>query len=566
MGLLYDKGYGIDMRLRKRDRSQGSLIGRVVNNPLAQFAGVFSYAILLVMRVPLMNVIGDAGVGLFAPAFELFFLITLITSYGMTNAISGIVRYRVKREQYRNAKRVFRAAFFMDLFFSVVAAVVVAATSRAIANILVLEPLSRMAVMAVAPVVIFASFIGTFRGYFNGYGLGVLTAHSQYIESISMVICVLFSSGLFYDHGLKIAALKQNEALAYAYGALGAMIGVMLSQLLTTIHLLMMYIIYAGTLRGKLGMDGSKRMETQYSMQRMILDNGVPIALVAILTNVFMLIDQRMFNYCMNKQEAEGARTVLWGSYYGKFAVFVGIGAVLGVLSVYALAVRISNAYEREEYRVMRDRIGKAVRKLCIVTFPVAIYMAVLAKAAVTFMFTGENDEIISWVQKGAVIIVLYGFCFLFGQLLYRMHMIRELLFTTLVSLLIHVLSAYLLVQRAYLGADGLVYSLIIFFAVYAALNFFFISRNLKYRQEWFGSVIFPAVAAGVSGVVVGLANNLLLESVGGGLTVLIGVVAGLFFYVTFLMILRVIGEAELSRIPLGFFFIMLGKNIGVLK
>lgn len=554
------------MRLRKRERFQGGLISRAVINPLVQFAGVISYAILLVMRVPLMNVIGDAGIGLFAPAFELFFLITLFTSYAMTNAISGIIRYRVKREQYRNARRVFRAAFFMDFFVSVAAVVAIVAASRIIADILVLEPLSRMAVMAAAPVIIFASFIGTFRGYFNGYGLGTLTAHSQYIESISMVVCVLFSSGLFYDYGLKIAALKQNGALAYAYGALGAMLGVMLSQFITTIHLLMMYVIYAGTLRGKLGMDGSKRMETQYSMQRMILDNGVPIAVVAILTNVFMLIDQRMFNYCMNKRELGEVKTALWGNYYGKFAVFIGVGAAFGVLSVHTLTGRISSAYEREEYRVMRDRIGKAVRRLCIVVFPIAVYMAVLSNAAVTFLFDGENGEVISWIQKGTAIIVLYGFSFLFGQLLYRVHMIRELLFTTLLSLLIHVLAAYLLVQRAYLGADGIVYSQIIFFAVYAALNFFFISRNLKYRQEWFGGVVFPAVAAGVSGVVVGLANSLLLEPVGGGLTVLIGVVAGLFFYITFLMILRVIGEAELSKLPLGFFFIMLGKNIGVLR
>lgn len=530
-----------------------------------QFAGVLSYAILLIMRIPLMNVIGVAGLGLFAPAFELFFLITLFTSYSMTGAMTGIIRYRVKREQYRNAKKVFRAAFFMDLFISVVAAILIVLFASKIANILVLEPQSRMAVMAAAPVIIFAAFIGTFRGYFNGYGLGMLTAHSQYIESISMVICVLFCSGLFFDYGVKVAALKQNDVLAYAYGALGAMLGVMFSQFVTTLHLLVMYVVYAGTLRGKLGMDGSKRMETQYTVQRMVLDNSVPIAVVAILSNLFMLIDQRMFNYCMNKQEMGEVRTILWGEYYGKFAVLIGVGTVFGVLSVYNMTGRISNAYEREEYRVMRDRIGKAVRKLCIVALPVAIYMAVLARAVVTSLFDNGDNEVISWVQRGTAIIVLYGFSFLFGQLLYRMHMMRELLFTTLLSLLIHVLAAYLLVQRTFLGADGIVYSLIVFFAVYAVQGFFFVSRNLKYRQEWIGGIVFPAVAAAVSGVVVGLVERVLFESVGGALTLLIGIVVGLFFYITFLMILRVIGEAELSKIPLGFFFIMLGKNIGVL-
>lgn len=553
------------MRLRKRERSQSGLFGQTVKNPIIQFAGVLSYAILLIMRIPLMNVIGEAGVGLFAPAFELFFLVTLFTSYSMTSAMTGLIRYRVKREQFRNAKKVFRAAFFLNLFLSTAAAIFIVVLSSRVANILVLEPHSRMAVMAAASVIFFAAFIGTFRGYFNGYGLGMLTAHSQYIESISMVICVLFCSRLSYEYGLKVAALKQNETLAYAYGAMGAMVGVMFSQLITTLHLLLMYVVYAGTLRGKLGMDNSRRMETQYSVYRMILDNSAPIAIVAILTNLFMLIDQRMFNYCMNKQEMEGVRTALWGSYYGKFAVVIGVGTVFGILSVYSLTGRVSNAYEREEYRVMRDRLGKAVRRLCIVAFPVAIYLAVLARAAVTGIFGSGDDEVISWIQRGTAIVVLYGFSFLFGQLMYRMHMMRELLFTTLLSLLVHVLTAYLLVQRAYLGAAGIVYSLIVFFAVYAALNFFFVSRNLKYRQDWIGGIVFPAAAAGVSGVVVGLVNRVLLEQVGGGLTILIGILVGLFLYITFLMILRVIGEAELSRMPLGFFFIMLGKNIGVL-
>ena len=553
------------MILQKRQQTQGSLSGRTNVNPIIQCSGALSYAILLIMRILLKNVIGEEGVGLFAPAFELFFLFTLFTSYSMTSAMTGIIRYRVKREQYRNARKVFRAALFMDLLVSVTAAVLIFTLAAKISNILILEQHSKMAVMAVSAVIIFAAFKGTFRGYFNGYGLGVLTAHSQYIESISTVICVLLCSGFTYEYGADVAALKQNTTFAYAYGALGAAVGMMISQIITTLHLLLMYVVYAGTLRGKLGMDGSKRFETQYSMQKMILDNSVPLALVAIMSNVFMVIDQRMFNYCMNKQEMEEVRTALWGSFYGKFAAIVGVGTVFGILSIYNAAAKISISYDREEYRIMRERIGRAVRKLCIVAFPVAVYMAVLARAIVASIFIGGDDGAVLWIQKGTSIIVLYGFSFLFGQILYRTHMMRELLLTTLLSLLIHVLFAYLLVQRAYLGADGIIYSLIISLAVYVALNVFFVSRNLKYRQEWIRGVVFPAAAAGVSGVVVGLVNSLLIDQVGGGLTILVGILTGLFFHITFLMILRVIGEAELSRIPLGFFFIMLGKNIGVL-
>ena len=552
------------MKLRMRESDSG-LLSRTIKNPMVQYAGIISYIILLVMRIPLSKVIDDAGVGLFSPAFEIFFLITLFTCYSMTGAVSAIIRYRVKREQYKNARRAFRAIFFMNLLISAAAALLLVVLSAFMADILILESFSRMAVMAVAPALIFAAFIGTFRGYFNGFGLGVLSAHSQYIESISMVICVLGLGEFFYAYGVKVSALRQDEVYSYAYGALGAMLGVMASQIITMIHLLLIYVMYSGTLRGKLGMDGSKRLETQYTLQGMALRNSLPMAIIAICSNLFMMLDQRMFNYCMNKSEMGEQRTALWGLYYGKTAVLIGVGAALAVWSVYTMTGKISIAYDREEYRVMRERIDKAVRRLCMIAFPTAIYLAALAKALVTSIYTGDSDKVINCVQKGAVLIVLYGFSFLFGQILYKVRMLRELLFTTLISLAVHVLTAYILVQKAFLGSDGIVYALVLSFALYGGLNFFLVSRNLKYRQEWLRGIVFPAAAAGVSGVVVVMVNRLLLEPLGSIVTLLIGVLAGLFFYVTFLMILRVIGEAELSRIPLGFFFIMLGRNIGVL-
>lgn len=410
------------MRLNFRNKN--------VKNQMVLTAGIWSYIILLLMRIPLSRVIGDAGMGMLAPTFELFWLITLFTSYSMTKSISGLIRYRVKREQYKNAGRVFKSAFFLNLVVSIVLAAVLVVLARVIADILFLESLSRMAIMAAAPALIFAALIGTFRGYFNGYGLGILVAHSQYIERIAMVVCVLVCGNVFHNYGGKVSVLLKADTYAYAYGAVGAMLGVMLSQMITILYLLIVYVIYSGTLKGKLGQDGSKRMEAQSSLQRLLLNNSIPIALIAILSNAFMAVDQRAFNYCMNIKEMGEIRTALWGSYYGKFAVLIGIGAAFVCLFVYSMIGRISNAYEKEEYRAMRERIGKAVRKVCIIAFPMAIYLAVLAEAFVKCLYKGMTDEAFVWVQKGAVLIVLYGFSFLFGQLLYKLHMVRHILLT----------------------------------------------------------------------------------------------------------------------------------------
>ena len=77
--------------------------------------------------------------------------------------------------------------------------------------------------------------------------------------------------------------------------------------------------------------------------------------------------------------------------------------------------------------------------------------------------------------------------------------------------------------------------------------------------------VAFPAVATCVSGIAVLLLNKLLLGSVGALFTIFIACLVGVFLYIMLLMVLKVIGEAELSRMPLGFFFLMLGRNMGIL-
>ena len=162
------------MKLQKRGNFRKSSAGTSIRTVLIQSAGILSYIILLLMRIPLSKVIGDAGMGLFAPAFEIFMMITFVLSYSMTGAMSGVIRYRVKREQHRNAKSVFHAVFLMNILLSVIlgAALVFAASKTA--DFFVLESLSRMAVLAAAPAILFSAVIGTFRGYFNGYGLGTL--------------------------------------------------------------------------------------------------------------------------------------------------------------------------------------------------------------------------------------------------------------------------------------------------------------------------------------------------------------------------------------------------------
>lgn len=539
-----------------------------LKNRIMLSAGIVSYMIFLFMRIPLSRIIGDEGVGLLSPALELFVLTTLVISYSMSRAMAGIIRYRVKRERYRNAGKVFRTAFFMNLFLGLCIMLFLLFFSTWIADVLVLEHLCRMAILAAVPSVLFAALVGAFRGYFNGYGMGGLTAHAQYIEKISMFVGMILGGRAFHTYGEKVAALLQTESHTYAYGAGGAMLGVLASQIITTVYLLFVYIIYAGAFKGRPGQDSSRRAETRFEIQRMLISNMVPLAVIVVLSNLFLLVDQRFLNYCMNVTEQGDMRTALWGSFYGKFAVVVGLGAAFSCLFVHGMTGKICSAYEREEYRSMRERFGRAVRDASIVSFPTAIFLAVLAKPLAACCYgraTAQVSVLAGWLQKGTILVVLFTFSFLFGQLLYKLHMVRELFLVSAASFAVHVVSAYFLVQRALMGVDGLLGALILLFGVYMAASFVLLNRRVKYRPDWLGGIVFPFAAAAVSGVVVYLLTRVLSGSVGDVGTMLISLFVGLFFHILLLMLLRVIGEAELNEIPLGFLFILLGRNIGVL-
>lgn len=539
--------------------------GKSQKGIITAYAGIITYMISLGLRIPLSRVIGDAGVGLFAPAFEFFTLTALLFSYGISRTMTGLIRYRVKRGQYRNARKVFSSAFKISLFGGMGFALVLALASGYLSETLMLEAMSKKAIIAAAPTVFLAALVSVFRGYFNGNGFGVLVAHSQYIEKIVMLISAVFGGRMSYDYGNKVAALLHNDLVAYAYGALGVVLGIMVSQTVTLAYLLLVFCIYSGTWKRQIAQDSGRRMESSGEFTGMLLGGGVPAAFIAVLANVFMLMDQRFFNYCMNRTGSGGTRTALWGSYYGKFAVLTGIGAALTCLAVQGHIGKIAFSYDKEEYHMMRDRIGGAVKKLCVAAFPIAINLAVLAEAFVNVLYQGDNELAVSMVRRGTVIIFFYGFIYLFGQLMLKMHMIKELLFSLTVSLALHLLAVFLLVRKGLQGMDGIVYSVIIFMGVLALLCFFFTCRRVSYRQELLYSFAFPAVSACLSGLLVMLLNKLLLNAAGEILTILISCLISTILYFLLLMILRVLNEAELTNLPLGGLWVALGRMIGVL-
>ena len=503
-------------------------------------AGIITYMLMLGMRIPLAGIIGDAGLGLLAPAFELYMIVMLIFSYGISRTMTGLIRYRVKRGQYKNAGRVFHMALRLSLLLGLALALVLAVGAGFLSETVFLETMSSRVILLTAPAAVLTALVSVFRGFLNGNGYGTLAAWSQYIEKIAMLIAGIVCGRLSYGYGRKVAAL-------------------------TLVYLLAVYALSSGSWKSLQMQDAGRRTESGGEVMRMLLGNGFPMVLVVLLSNSFMMIDQRFFNYCMNRREMGDVRTAIWGSYYGKYAALTGIGTAFVCLAVHGSVGKIAVSYDKEEYRLMRDRIGVAVKKICVTAFPTAVLLAVLAECFVTGLYKGESEQAVLVLRQGTIVIFFYGIAWLFCQLMMKMRMARELLFCLAVSFAVHILAAFLLVRNGLLGAEGTVYSVILFTGVLAVLGFVLVSRRVSYKQEWLYSFAFPAAAAAVSGLAAMLLDRLLFAAVGAIPTLLISWLVGMVLYMVLVVLLHVVNEGELSEMPLGGIWIAVGRLLGVL-
>ena len=69
-------------------------------------AGIISRIIGMLYRIPLMNIIGEAGSGIYSTAYDSYNIMLLISSYSLPMAVSKLVSAKLSQKQYRNVKQV----------------------------------------------------------------------------------------------------------------------------------------------------------------------------------------------------------------------------------------------------------------------------------------------------------------------------------------------------------------------------------------------------------------------------------------------------------------------------
>ena len=521
--------------------------------------GILAYIGSLIFRIVLYYFIGEKGVGYFGIANEIFVVFSFFFSYGLSEAVAVLIRYRIKRDQYKNAQRVLHGAFILAVILGGIFSVMFLLGGQFFADKIIGVPLAGIAISMMAPAMVFNLLTGVLRGYFQGNGSKVPSIHSKLLEVVFMIGGGLLGAALLYRYGEKVSALLQNADYAAAYGAMGASVGLLTAAILGFLHLFLVFMLYHGKMKSLAFRDTQKQQDKKGHIIHMLVGTALPYSLHALVYHFLPLVDACFF-FHFSKENTDAITK--WGSYYGKHMVVIGIVGSLITLTALEPVRKIISLTEREEYRMAKEKIGYLMHQTALIVIPSAIFLAVLAENILGILFKGNLTQVAEWVMWGCIGLVFYVFAILFMSMLIRLKKVKFATVCGGIALLIHMILVLVLLQKTELGIMALVIGTIVFYLVLAIVGYVLVCRSFQYSQEWIRSFAYTIVAAGISGLIMMLLNKVISSGLGTTISLLICLPIGILVYMILLVVSRGVGEKEMENIAGGGIFRMIARML----
>ena len=273
---------------------------------LVQGAAILTFGTILVkvigaiFKIPLGNVIGEAGMGYFSAAYALYLPVYTLSAAGFPSALARQVAENTAMGRYKDARKVHRVAQRVFLITGILGFIAMAAGGFVYINFVDRD--SIYSVLAMSPSVFFCCMMASYRGYYEGLRNMTPTAVSQVIEALGKLFIGLglaigimkygeysFQTSLT-AYGTTVNTLEEARIASYPFAAAGSLAGIALGSLAGLIYMLLRSRKYGDELTDEEIASSPAPRSTGYIL-RNFFSIGIPIALGVLVLNVTQVID-----------------------------------------------------------------------------------------------------------------------------------------------------------------------------------------------------------------------------------------------------------------------------------
>ena len=523
----------------------------IVQGGILAMAGVIARLIGLIYRVPMQRTIGDAGMGYYSAAFQIYSLMLIISSYSLPVAVSKLIAGYTARDEYKNAKRIYNCSMLFACFTGGITCLIVFFCADFLAGLIKL-PKSAIALRILAPTLLVVAIMGVMRGFFQGNGSMVPTATSQLVEQIINAIVSVVAAKFLFDYGLGVSGLLRDDDYAAAYGAAGGTLGTSAGALAGLICLIIVYLISKRDFNYRVRHDENRHSDTFGRMLFALILTVLPVLLSTTVYNLSDILDQGIFNYVMDTKGLSEVKAEHWGIFSTKYKVLTNVPVALASAVCSSMMPSLTGCIRIEEYKIARRKVSLAMRFTMILSIPCAVGLAVLGKPIISTLFQGEVDIPATMLKIGSIAVVFYSMSTLSNGVLQGIDKLNIPVRNAAIALVLHVGILYFMLDVFNMGLYGVVISCVLFALIMCILNWLAIRKYLKYQQEIVRTFVIPTISSIIMGLVAWLSNFLISKALSSFVSLAISIALSVCVYFVLLIKLKGVKEKEIRSFPGG--------------
>ena len=469
----------------------------VKNASFLMIAALISKIIGMLYKSPLSTTLGSQSFALFQYAQNAYFILLMIASFSIPQAVSKIMAEKIAFKRYRDAQKVFYCA----LLYAAIAGGIVALFCLFGASVMVPDKMAgaRLALQMLAPTIFLSGILGVFRGYFQAYRNMMPTSLSQIIEQIFVaVFALLMSSLMISSHSGK------GEKIIESWGAAGATMGTGAGVLAALLFMIFVYGINRKVVRRKIRGDRVSVNESTSQVMKTIILIVMPIIFSAFIYNVNGYINSYMYTDILGKRGMD--ETVLQTLYaeYGYFMTLINIPLTLASTAPTSMIPEVSAHYAMHDRKGANEKIDRATWISMIISIPAAVGLAVLSGPVTRLIFGETNGVAAKLLIIGGITIILNGNSNISNGVLQGIGKPNIPMIHAAIALGADVIVMALLLLLTDFGVYAIVLSMVVYAVVMCLLNERAMKKYMRHKNPWKKAYLYPLVASIPMGLVAG--------------------------------------------------------------
>lgn len=497
-------------------------------------AGIINRILGFIPRIALPRIIGAEGVGIYQLGYPFFLVMMTLITGGIPLGVAKLVSEAEGSGKPHTSTVILRVSLALTLGLGVIFMILCLLLAPWITSVILTDQRVYHTFVSMSPMIVIVAASSVYRGYFQGKQNMIPSAASSIGETLVRIICVLWFSYLLLPKGI-------------AFGAAGAMLGVMAGELIGLLILLWQYQREQGQLQREMTSTDQEEHVSRRQTLRRLMRITIPVTSGRLVGSTSYLLESIITAQSLALAGfAASIATAQYGALQGMIIPLLLLpGAITSSLAV-SLVPSLSESAARGDTRTIHKRLNQTLRLALVTGAPFAVMMYVLAEPICRLLY--NNSDIAGMLQ----LIAPFGL-FIYVQAplqaaLQALDRPGKALFNTFVGAVIKLALIWYLVSQPEYGIYGAIIAIIANSVIVTLLHGLSVAKLVSYRFKLLDMIKIVGTMFITAAALQYIYNHLPLSQI-AWLQFTVSVVLGILIYLLAILAMRLVSLEDMKRI-----------------